>query len=181
MPIKENNHRKKKREKVVTSQVRTRNEDFGGVALYHKHLIFVQSLSHVRLFATPWTAARQASLSFSITQSLLVHWAGDAIQPFRSLLSPFPSAFDLSSTRSFSTTILALHISWPKYWSFSFSISPSDEYSGLISFSIDWFDLIAVQWTLIGLVLSHTQILELGIGWPGFFKLRFHCLLVLKS
>ena len=55
MPIKENNHRKKKREKVVTSQVRTRNEDFGGVALYHKHLIFVQSLSHVRLSVTPWT------------------------------------------------------------------------------------------------------------------------------
>ena len=141
MPIKENNHRKKKREKVVTSQVRTRNEDFGGVALYHKHLIFVQSLSHVRLFATPWTAARQASLSFSITQSLLKLISTVSVMPSNHLVLCRPLLLLLSmfpSIRVFSSES-ALHIRWPKYW--SFSISPSNKYSGFISFRIDWFDL----------------------------------------
>ena len=95
----------------------------------------VQSLSCVQLFATPRTAAHQASLS--ITNSELtqtpVHWVGDAIQPSHPLQSPSPPAFNLSSIRVFFNESV-LHIRWPKYWHFSFSISPSNEYSGLISF-----------------------------------------------
>ena len=75
------------------------------------------------------------------------HWVGDANQPFHPLSSPFPPALNHSQYQGFSSE-LALCIRWPKYWSFSFSIIPSDEYSGLISLSIDWFDLLAVQGTL---------------------------------
>ena len=110
--------------------------------------IVVHLLSHVRLFATLWTAARQASLSLAIFQSLfrfIVHWVSDAIQPSHPLLPPSPSALNLSQHQAF-FNVLALHIRWWKYW--SFSISPSNEYSGLISFRIDWFDLLAVQGTL---------------------------------
>ena len=88
----------------------------------------VQSLSRVRLFATPWTAASQASLSITNSQSLLL------------LPSIFPSIRVFSSES-------VLHIRWPKYWSFSFRISPSGECSGLISFRMDWFALLAVQGT----------------------------------
>ena len=85
-----------------------------------------------------------------------VHRVGDAIQPFHPLSSPSLSAFNLSQIRIFSNE-LALHIRWPKYWSFSFSISPSNDYSGLISFRIDWFDLLAVQGTLKGLLQHHSS------------------------
>ena len=100
----------------------------------------VQSLTHIRLFATPWTAASQASLSITNSWSLLthVHWVSDAIQPSppcRPLLLP-PSIFP--SIRVFSNESV-LRIRWPKYQSFSFSISPSNEYSGLISFRMDIF------------------------------------------
>ena len=84
-----------------------------------------------------------------------VHWVGDAIQPSQPLSSP-PPAFNLSGIRVFSND-LALCIKWPKYWSFSFSISPSNEYSGLISFRIDWFDLLAVQGTLKNLLQHHSS------------------------
>ena len=99
----------------------------------------VQSLSHVRLFATPWTTARQASLSITNSQSLLKLMPTEKVMPSnhfilcRPLLLP-PSIF--SSIRIFSNESV-LHIRWPKYWSFSFSISPSNEYSGLISFMMD--------------------------------------------
>ena len=102
-------------------------------------------LSRVWLFATPWTAARHASLSFTISQSLLKLMSIDAIQPSHPLrpLLLLPSIFP--DIRVFSSE-LALHIRWSKYW--SFSISPSNEYSKLVSFRIDWFDLFAVQGTL---------------------------------
>ena len=83
-----------------------------------------------------------------------VHWIGDTIQPSNPLSSPFPSAFKLSQHQGlFNESVLCIR--WPKYWSFSFSISPSNEYSGLISFRIDWFDLLAVQRILRNL-LQHT-------------------------
>ena len=80
-----------------------------------------------------------------------VHWVNDAIQPSHPLLSPSPPALNFPSIRVFSNASV-LHIRWPKYWSFSFSISPSNEYSGLIYFRMDWFDLLAVQGTLKSLL-----------------------------
>ena len=114
--------------------------------------ISVQSLSRVRLSATPWTAACQASLSITNSRSLLihVHWVRDAIQPSHPLLPPSP-ALNLAQ-HQVSSSESALHIKWQKYWSFRFSISLSSEYSGLISFRIDWFDLLAVQGTLESLL-----------------------------
>ena len=114
----------------------------------------VQSLSRVQLFATPWTAACQASLSFTVSQSLLKLMSTESIIPSNHLilcchLLLLPSVFP--SIRVFSS-----HIKWLKYWSFSFSISPSNEYSGLISFRIDWFDLLAVQGTLKSLLQHHS-------------------------
>ena len=110
----------------------------------------VQSLSHVQLFVTSWTAACQASLSFTISQSLLKLMSIELVMPSNHLilchpLPLLPSIFP--SIRVFSNES-ALCIGWPKYWSFIFSISPSNEYSGLISFRIYWFDLLAVHGTL---------------------------------
>ena len=106
---------------------------------------------------TPWTAACQASLPFTISQSLLKLMSIESVMPSNHLiicrpLLLLPSAFP--SIRVFSSE-LALHIRWPKYWSFSFRISPSSDYSGLISFSIDWFDLPAVQGTFKSLLQHH--------------------------
>ena len=107
----------------------------------------VQSLSRIRLFATPWTAACQASLSFTIFWSLLKLMSIESMMPSDHFilccpLLLLPSIFSSNFVKSFH-----LYIQWPKYWSFSFSISPSNEYLGLISFRIDWFDLLAVQGT----------------------------------
>ena len=107
----------------------------------------VQSLSHVRLLATPWTAARQASLSITNSQSPLKLTSIELVMPSKHLilchpLLVLPSIFP--SIGIFSNESV-LHIRWPKYWSYSFSIRPSNEYSELISFRIDWFDLLAVQ------------------------------------
>ena len=119
----------------------------------------VQSLSCVQLFATPWSAACQTSLSFTISWSFLKLMGIESVMPSNHLVlccpllllhSIFPSIM-ISSNES------ALHIRWPKYWSFSFSISPSNEYSGLISFRIDWFDLLAVQGTLKSLLQQHSS------------------------
>ena len=85
-----------------------------------------------------------------------VHWVSDAIQPSHPLSSPSPPGFNLSRIRVFFSESV-LHIRWPKYWSFSFSISPSNEYSGLISFRIDRLDLLAVQGTLKGLLQHHSS------------------------
>ena len=107
----------------------------------------VQSLSRVEVFATPWTAARQASLSITNSQGLLKLMSVESVMPSNHLifchpLLPLPSIFP--SIRVFSNESILL-IQWPKYWSFNFSISPSNEYSGLISFTIDWLDLLAVR------------------------------------
>ena len=109
----------------------------------------VQSLSPVQLFVTPWTAARQASLSITNSQSLTKFMSIESVSPSNHLilcrpLLLLPSIFP--SIRVFSDESV-LHITWPKYWSFSFSISPSNEYSGLISFRMDWLDLLVVQRT----------------------------------
>ena len=109
--------------------------------------VVVQSLSRVQLFVTPWTAAHQASLSITNSRSLLRLVSLESVMPSNHLilcrpLLLLPSIF--LSSRVFSNES-ALHIRWPKYWRFSFSISPSNEYLGLNSFRIDWFDLLAVQ------------------------------------
>ena len=117
----------------------------------------VQLLSHVQLFATPWPAACQASLSITNFWSLLKLMSIKSVMPSnhliicRPLLLP-PSTFP--SIRVFSNESV-LRIRWPKYWSFSCSISPSNEYSGLISFRMDWLDLHAVQGTLKNLLQHH--------------------------
>ena len=124
----------------------------------HKTVIIVQLLSHVRLFATPWTAAHPASLSFTISLSLLKPMSIELVMPSNHfiLCRPLllPSIF--LSIKVFSNES-ALHIRWPKYWSFSFSNSPSNGYSGLISFRIDWLDLLAVQGTLKSLLQYHSS------------------------
>ena len=119
----------------------------------------VQSLGHIWLFTTPWTAARQASLSIANSQSLLKLMSIESVMPFNHLilcrpLLLLPSIFP--SIRVFSNESV-LHIMWPKYWSFSFSISPFSEYSGLISFRMDWLDLLAVQGTVKCLLQHHSS------------------------
>jgi len=134
----------------------------------------VQSLSRVRLFATAWTAARQASLSITNSQSLLKLMFIESVMPSNHLilcrpLLLLPSIFP--SIRVFSNES-ALPIRWPKYWSFSFSISPSNEYSGLNSFRMDWFDLLAVQGTLKSLLQHHSS--KASILWcSAFFIVQF--------
>ena len=117
----------------------------------------IQLLSRVRLFVTPRTAARQASLSITNSWSLLKLMSIESVMPSNHLIlcHPFllsPSIFPY--IRVFSNKS-ALHIRWPKYWSFSFNISPSNEYSRLISFRMDWLDLLAVQGTLKSLLQHH--------------------------
>ena len=122
-------------------------------------LSVVQSLTRVRLFATPWTAACQASLSFAISWSLLKFMSIESVMPSNHLifchpLLLLPSIFP--NIRVFSNES-PLRIRWPKYWSFSFSTSPSSEYSGLISYRMDWLDLLAVQGTLKNLLQHHSS------------------------
>ena len=119
----------------------------------------VQSLSHVQLFATPWTAACQASLSITNSQSLLKLMSIELVMPSNHLIlccPPLllPSVF--SSIRVFSNESV-ICIRWPKYWSFSFNISPSNKYLELISFRMDWLNLLAVQGTLKSLLQHHTS------------------------
>ena len=119
----------------------------------------MQSLSRVRLFATPWTAACQAALSITNSQSSLKLMSSVSVMPsnhliLSCLLLLLPSI--LPSTRVFSKESV-LHIRWPKDWSFSFSISPSNEYSGLISFRVHWLDHLAVQGTLKSLLQHHSS------------------------
>ena len=119
----------------------------------------VQLHSRVRLFETPWTAAQWASLSITNSWSLLKLMSIEAVMPFNHvvLCHPFllpPSIFP--SIRVFSSESV-FHIRWPKYWSFSFSISPSNEYSGLIFFRMDWLDLPTVQLTLKSLLQHHSS------------------------
>ena len=121
-------------------------------------VVVAQLLSHVQLFATPWTAAHQSSL-FTISWSSLKLMSIESVMPSnhlilcRPLLLP-PSIFP--SIKVFSNES-ALGIRWPKHWSFSFNISPSNEHPGLISFRMDWLDLLAVQWTLRSLLQHHSS------------------------
>ena len=115
-------------------------------------------LNRVLLFATPWTAARQASLSITNSRSLLRLTSIKMVMPSNHLIlcQPLLLASIFPSIRVFSNESV-LPIRWPKYWSFSFSISPSDEYSGLISFRTDWLDLLAVQGALRSLLQYHSS------------------------
>ena len=131
----------------------------------------VQSLSRVWLFATPWTAALQASLSISISQSSPKLMSIESVMPSSHLilchtlllLPPIPPSSRVFSTES------TLCIRWPKYWSFSFNISPSNEHPGLISFRMEWLDLFAVQGTLKSLLQHHSS--QASILWcSAFFK-----------
>lgn len=118
----------------------------------------VRSLSCVRLFVTPWTAARQASLSVTISWSLLKLMSITSVMPSNHLILCYPLLLLPSifpSIRVFSSES-ALHVRWPKYWSFSFSISPSNEHPGLISFRMDWLYLLTVQETLKSLLQHHS-------------------------
>ena len=122
---------------------------------------------------TPWAAAHQASLSFTISWSLLKVMSFESVMPSNHLilchpLLLLPSIFP--NIRVFSSESV-LCIRWPKYWSFSFSISPSNEYSGLISFRIDWFDLLAVQETLKSL-LQHHNLKASILQYPAFFMVQ---------
>ena len=119
----------------------------------------VQSLSCVWLSVTPWTAAHQASLSITNSRSLLGLMPIELVMPSNHLILCHPLLLPPSifpSIRVFSNES-TLHIRWPKYWSFSFNISPSNEYSGLISFRMDWLDLLAVKVTLKSLIQHHSS------------------------
>ena len=119
----------------------------------------IHFLSRDRLFATPWTTARQASLSITISQSLLKFMSIKSVMPSKHLILCHPLLLPPSifpSIRVFSNESV-LCITWPKYWSFSFSISPSNDYSGLISFRMDWLDLLAVPRTLKSLLQHHSS------------------------
>ena len=119
----------------------------------------VQLLSCVQLFATPRTAAHQASLSITNSWSLLKLMSSQLLMPSNHLILCCPLLFPLSiflSIRVFSNKSV-LRIMWPKYWSFSFNMSPSNEYLGLISFRMGWLDLLAVQGTLKGLLQQHSS------------------------
>ena len=117
-----------------------------------EYLSSLQLLSHVQLFTTPWTAARQASLSITNSWSLLKFMSIELVMPSNHLILCHPLLLPPSIFPSIKVFLNeSVHIRWPKYWRFSFSISPSNEYSGLISFRIDWFDL-AVQGTVKSLL-----------------------------
>ena len=126
---------------------------------HYSQLSSAQPLSRVRLFATPWTAARQASLSITNSRSLLKLTSIESVMPSSHLIlchplllmPPIPPSIRVFSNES------SLCMRWPKYWSFSFSISPFNEYSGPISFRMDWLDLSAVQGTLKSLLQHHSS------------------------
>ena len=125
---------------------------------------FLRGLSSVQFscsivsdsLATSWTAALQASLSIANSQSLLKLMSIELVMPSHPLSSPSPPTLNLPSIRVFSNEWV-LHIKWPKYWSFSFSISPSNDYPRLISFRMDWLNLLAVQGTLKSLLQHHSS------------------------
>ena len=134
-------------------------KQFIGIFAFKEIFSSVQSLSRVRLFATPWITARQASLSITNSRSSLRLTSIESVMPSSHLilgcplffLSPIPPSIRVFSNES------TLHVRWPKYWSFSFSIIPSKEIPGLISFRMDWLDFLAVQGTLKSLLQHHSS------------------------
>ena len=137
------------------------------------HFSSVQSFSRVWLFATPWITARQAYLSITISQSSLKLTSIESVMPSSHLilcrplllLPPMPPSIRVFSNES------TLHMRWPKYWSFSFSIIPSKEIPGLISFRMDWLDLLAVQGTLKSLLQHHSS--KASVLWHSAFFFFF--------
>ena len=133
------------------------------------HSVQFSSLSLVQLFATPWTAGRKASLSIINSWHMLRLMSIEPVMPFNHLILCHPLLLPPSifpSIRVFSNEPV-LHNRWPKYWSFSFSISPSNEHPGLISFRMDWLDLLAVQGTLKSLLQHHSS--KASILWHSAF------------
>ena len=136
--------------------------------------MLLEELSHVQFFVTPWTGAQQASLSINNSRCLLKLMSIESVMPSNHLIlccpllllpSIFPSIMVFSNES-------VLHIRWPKYWSFTFSISHSNEYSGLMSFRIDWFDLLAVQGTPKSLV-QHNSSKASVLCCSPFFMIQF--------
>ena len=145
-----------------------KNKQFAN-QLYISGFSSVQSLSRVRLFATPWTIAHQASVSITNSQSLLKLMSIESVIPSNHLilcrpLLLLPSIFP--SIRVFSDES-AVRIKWPKYWCFSFNINPSSEHPGLISFRMDWLDVLAVQGILKSLLQHHSS--KASIPWCSAF------------
>ena len=143
------NHMKRRASQVALVVCQFRRQEFSSVQ-FSRSVVFDS--------VTPWIAARQASLSITSSRSSLrhIHWVSDAIQPSHLLsplllLPPIPLSIRVFSNES------ALRIRWPKYWSFSFSIIPSKEIPGLISFRMDWLDLLIVQGTLKSLLQHHSS------------------------
>ena len=142
--------------------------------LEHSGSVVIQSLSHVRLFETPWTATSQASLSLTISWGLLKLMSIESVKPSNHLILYRPLLLlplIFSSVRDFSNE-LALCIMWSKYWNANFSVIPSKENSGLISIRIDWFDLLAVQETLKGFLQHHSSKVSIA-QWSAFFMVQF--------
>ena len=148
--------KKKKREKCL-------------LLILPKFAVVAQLLSCVQLFATPWTSAHQASLSFSISWSLLILMSIESMMPSKHLIVCHPLLFPsiFPSIRVFSNES-TFRITWPMYWSFSFSICPSSEYSELISLRIDLFDLFSVQGTLKSLLQHHNSEASI-LSYSAFF------------
>ena len=144
---------------LIQRALQGRAADLGRARMLSEFSSSVQSLSRVRLFATPWTAARQASLSITNSRSLLKLMPIELVMPSSHLilcrclllLPPIPPSIRVFSNES------TLRMRWPKYWSFSFSISLSNEHPGLISFRMDWLHLLAVQGTLKSLLQHHSS------------------------
>ena len=142
-------------------------------SIFFSTISSVQWLSHVRLFATPWTSAHQASLSITNSRSSLRLMSIESVMPSshlilcRSLLllPPIPPSIKVFSNES------TLRMRWPKYWSFNFSISPSKEIPGLISFRMDWLDLLAVQGTLKSLLQHHSSKASI-LRCSAFFRVQ---------
>ena len=155
-------------------------------------VVVVQSLSRVQLFATPWTTACQASLSITNSWSLLTLMSIELVMPSNHLILCHPLLLPPSvfpSIRVFANKS-ALRIRWPKYWSFSFNISPSNEHSRLISFRMDWLDLLAVQGTLKSLlqhysskasILQHSSFFIVQLSHPYMTTGKKHSLTMLAK
>ena len=144
------------------------------ISLPNWSLSSVQSLSQVRLFATPWIAAHQASLSITNPRSLLKLMSIELVMPSSHLIPCGPLLLlpsIIPSIRVFSNES-ALRMRWPKDWSFSFSISPSSKHPGLISFRMDWMDLLAVQGTLKSLLQHHSSKASIFLH-SAFFTVHF--------
>ena len=169
-------HSWEERQRHVPTSRQNRNTSSEAMLVPYLHLSklslsSVQSLSHVQLFATPWSVACQASLSITNCWSLLKLMSIESVTPSNHLilchpLLLLPSIFP--SIRVFSSESVP-RIRWPKYWSFSFNISPYNEHSGLISFRMDWLDLLAVQGTLKSLLQHHSS--KASILWRSAFSL----------